>query len=111
MIYSKIITIIKVAIDFIKTVFGKKPVDEERVRREFRRYDKAEDVQEDIYKLDRKIEKVTAKKCSEKAIHNRDYFNRCESKRQRLLRERAELIGEWERLAGTPYTQRGASPG
>jgi hypothetical protein len=110
-IYSTIITIIKVAIDFIKTVFGKKPVDEERVRREFRRYDKAEDVQKAITKLGKKIEKVISKKCSRKAIYNRDYFNRCESKRQRLLRERAELIGKWERMAGTPYTQRGASPG
>jgi len=88
-----------------------KPIEEEKQRRKFKRYDKAEDVQKDISKLDKKIKILTEKICSDKAIHNIAYFNACVSKRQQLLREQSELIREWERLAGTPYTQRGASPG
>lgn len=105
-----IFSIGSIILKWLLSLIGKKPVEEEKVRREFKRYDKAEDVYRDIKKIDKKIEKVSTKKCSTKALHHIAYFNACESARLRLLNERAELIAEWERLAGTPFTQRGASP-
>jgi len=108
-----LISIGSIVLKWLLSMIGRKPkpIEEEKQRRKFKRYDKAEDVQKDISKLDKKIEKLTTKKCSRRAIHDIAYFNACESARQRLLREQSELIREWERLAGTPYNQRGASPG
>jgi hypothetical protein len=96
------------AIKLLLGLFKKKPQTAEQ--RKFKKYDSAEKVYADIKKIDKEISKWTTKMCSKKAIHNIDYYCDCQSKRNGLRNERKRLIREWERLAGMPFTQRGACP-